>query len=173
MNRVTRTASVLTALAVLFLGASPAYAEQADAEGARTEPADGSVVPGAPPVVTLRLPHPAERVTAVVTDGCGQAVPSDVRIADRRVSVRLAVSHTAAGHTAHTTAGGLWRVRWHATGTDGRIGTGTLGFTVGVPADCAPAVVAPLDSEQPPLLYATAAFVLLSFCARFALQGDR
>jgi hypothetical protein len=113
-----------------------------------------------------------DRVSATVTDGCGRPVPNTAEVYGKRVAIRLAVSHVAMQkHGDHTTAGGGWRIAWHAVDPQGRTTNGNLPFTVDVKADCAPPTVA-APAPQPPaehpefrwILYAIAGLgVLLTF----------
>jgi len=172
--RVAAVAAVLAAA----VAPTPALAGERSLV-ASSVPTAGTVVRGAPPVVTLRLTTPVDRVSATVIDGCGQPVPSDVAVAGKRVSIRLAVSHTAAGHPGHAAATGLWRVSWRASGTDGDSAAGDLPFTVGTAAaDCAAPVAAPAlpartGPDLPLLLYAVAALGVLLTCARLAIRKSR
>jgi methionine-rich copper-binding protein CopC len=137
-SRLAVTAAVLTAT----LAPTAAWAGEGDAVTS-SSPAAGAVVRGAPPVVTLRMAGPVDRVTATVTDGCGQPVPNTAEVYGKRVAIRLAVSHVAVrDHGNHTTAGGSWRIDWRAVDAQGRATTGDLPFTVGVAANCAAPVVA-------------------------------
>jgi methionine-rich copper-binding protein CopC len=174
MKSGLRVAAV-TAVLAATLAPAPARAGERSLV-ASSVPTAGTVVRGAPPVVTLRLTTPVDQVSATVLDGCGQPVPSDVAVAGKRVSIRLAVSHTAAGHPDHTAATGMWRVSWRASGTRGATAAGDLPFTVGsATADCAPPVAAPAvpartGPDLPLLLYAVAALGVLLTCARLAIR---
>jgi hypothetical protein len=135
---VMRLVMALTGVAVLVPG--PALAGVS-----ASSPTAGSVVPGAPPVVTLTMGRAVGTATVLVTDGCGEEVPSDVRVVGTRVSVRLAVGHAAAGHPDHTSAAGTWRVAWH-TADD----TGDVLFTVAGESRCGrPAPASPPRADNP------------------------
>jgi methionine-rich copper-binding protein CopC len=159
MKSGLRVAAV-TAVLAATLAPAPARAGERSLV-ASSVPTAGTVVRGAPPVVTLRLTTPVDQVSATVLDGCGQPVPSDVAVAGKRVSIRLAVSHTAAGHPDHTAATGMWRVSWRASGTRGATAAGDLP---------APAVPARTGPDLPLLLYAVAALGVLLTCARLAIR---
>ncbi|HET6530577.1 MAG TPA: copper resistance protein CopC [Actinoplanes sp.] len=167
-SRLAVTAAVLAAT----LAPSAAWAGER-ATVTSSSPAAGAVVRGAPPVVTLRMVDPVARVTATVTDGCGQPVPNTAQVYGKRVAIRLAVSHIAAqGHGDHTTAGGSWWISWRAVDGKGHTTNGDLPFVVGVPARCsAPAVAAPAPAPgiRPDflrILYAVAGLGVLLTLAR-------
>jgi methionine-rich copper-binding protein CopC len=166
MNLGFRSA-VTAAVLAATLAPTAAWAGERDAV-ASSSPAAGTVVRGAPPVVTLRMTGPVDKVTATVTDGCGQPVPNTAAVYGKRVAIRLAVSHiAAANHGDHTTAGGSWRIDWRAVDAQGRATTGDLPFTVGVAANCAPPVVAAPAVQPEPhpeflrILYAVAGLGVL------------
>ena len=148
--RIAIGVAALLGAVVITTGADPARADD-NRLFASSSPAAGSVVRGAPPVVTLQMTDALDRVTATVTDGCGQPVPNTAEVYGKRVAIRLAVSHIAAGnHGDHTAAGGPWRLAWRAVDPNGSTTSGDLPFTVGVAADCTPPPAVAATASQPP-----------------------
>jgi methionine-rich copper-binding protein CopC len=171
MNFGSRLA-VATAVLAATLAPGAAWAGER-ATVTSSSPAAGAVLRGAPPVVTLQMADPVARVTATVTDGCGQPVPNTAQVYGKRVAIRLAVSHIAAqGHGDHTTAGGSWWISWQAVDGKGGTTNGDLPFVVGVPAQCsvpALAATAAAPAVRPDflrILYAVAGLGVLLTLAR-------
>ncbi|WP_210504501.1 copper resistance CopC/CopD family protein [Nocardioides xinjiangensis] len=118
-------AAALVALALVFLGATPASAH---AELIETDPAEGAVVQTAPETVTLTFNEPV-RLTAqeiAVYDAAGGAVPSTATAGGTEVRVGL----TGAADLAD----GTYVVSWNVLSGDGHPISGALTFSVGAPS---------------------------------------
>ncbi|HSF35104.1 MAG TPA: copper resistance protein CopC [Nocardioides sp.] len=133
-----RVAAALVALALVVLGAAPAWAH---AELIDTDPAEGSVVETAPDAVTLTFSEPV-RLTEqeiAVYDAAGEEVEATSRANGAEVTVGLT---GAAG-----LADGTYVVSWNVLSGDGHPISGALTFSVGAPSASVSATPEPQSSS--------------------------
>ena len=114
----------IVATAAILLGLAAAGPALAHSELHHAEPADGAVLRGSPPAISLMFAMPVRVMTLKLLDEAGREKKL-VREGDRAAAVEQ-----VRATVQETLLPGAYRVEWRGASADGHVGGGTLAFRI-------------------------------------------